>query len=183
MNFIISEQQQERLSTYDKVQKMFFRYWYKNGPKVDDLFFKLFGFTNIGLEYGGFMISKNDVYRMLRKWYGGDEAKYKAIELLNKKNYTINSCGGYNFDFDVVDYEIDDDIGEIFIDVKPDVKNGKVILLMIGGEEQNLGDALNNDDYGWEIEGEIADCAYELLHDKITNTTGYEIGINKLILD
>ncbi len=75
------------------------------------------------------MISRNDVYRMLRKWHGGDEAKYKAIELLNQKNYTIDSCGGYNFDFDVVDYEIDDDIGEIFIKIKPDVKNGTVTLL------------------------------------------------------
>jgi len=183
MKFIISEQQQERLSVYDKAQKMFFKYWYKNGPKADDLFFKLFGFTNIGLVFGGFMISRNDVYRMLRKWHGGDEAKYKAIELLNQKNYTIDSCGGYNFDFDVVDYEIDDDIGEIFIKIKPDVKNGTVTLLMIGGEEQNLGDAINNPDYGYEIEGEIADCVYELLIQKITETTGFLISIDRLILD
>jgi hypothetical protein len=183
MKFIVTENQLGRVEGYDKAEKMFFRYWDKVGPKVDESFFQLFGFTPMGLEVGGFMLRRNDVYRMIRKWYGGDEAKFKTIELLNKQNYSINSCGGYNFNFDIVDYEIDDDIGEIFIDVKPDVKNGTVILLMIGGEEQNLCDALNNDDYGWEIEGEIADCAYELLHDKITNTTGYEIGINKLILD
>jgi hypothetical protein len=175
MKFIISEQQQERLSVYDKAQRMFFKYWDKNGPKVDNLFFKLFGFTNIGLEFGGFMISRNDVYRMLRKWHGGDEAKSKSIELLNQKNYTVNSCGGYNFNFD--------DIGEIFINVKPDVKNGTVVLLMIGGEEQNLGDAINNPDYGYEIEGEIADCVYELLIQKITETTGFLISIDRLILD
>ena len=167
MNFIISEQQQERLSTYDKVQKMFFRYWYKNGPKADDLFFKLFGFTNIGLEYGGFMISKNDVYRMLRKWYGGDEAKYKAIELLKQKNYTVNSCGGYNFDFEVVHYKIDNNIGEIYVIVRPEIEGGTVDMIMIGGGVETLGDAINNPDYGFEIEGEIADCIYELLHDKI----------------
>ena len=183
MNFIISEQQQERLSTYDKVQKMFFRYWYKNGPKADDLFFKLFGFTNIGLVFEGFMISKNDVYRMLRKWYGGDEAKFKAIELLNKQNYTVNSCGGYNFDFEVVHYTTDEDTGEIYVIVKPEIEGGTVDMIMVGGETQSLKDAINNNDYGWEIEGEIADCIYELLHEKITETTGYEIGVEKLILD
>ena len=183
MKFIISEQQQERLSVYDKAQRMFFKYWDKNGPKVDNLFFKLFGFTNIGLEFGGFMISRNDVYRMLRKWYGGDNAKSKAIELLKQKNYTVNSCGGYNFDFEVVHYYINNDIGEIYVIVKPDVKNGTVTLLMIGGEEENLGDAINNPDYGYEIEGEIADCIYELLIQKITETTGFLISIDRLILD
>jgi hypothetical protein len=183
MKFIITEQQQERLNTYDKVQKMFFKYWYKNGPKVDDLFFKLFGFTNFGLEVGGFMVSRNDVYRMFRKWHGGDEAKSKAIEMLNQKNYTVNSCGGYNFDFEVVDYKFEDDIGEIFIIVKPEIEGGTVDLIMVGGETQSLKDAIDNNDYGWEIEGEIADCIYELLHEKITETTGYEIGVEKLIID
>jgi hypothetical protein len=88
-----------------------------------------------------------------------------------------------NFDFEVVHYYINNDIGEIYVILKPDVENGTVALLMIGGEEENLGDAINNPDYGYEIEGEIADCIYELLHDKITNTTGYEIGIEKVILD
>ena len=46
-----------------------------------------------------------------------------------------------------------------------------------------MGDAINNPDYGFEIEGEIADCIYELLHEKITETTGYEIGVERLILD
>ena len=183
MKFIITEQQQERLSTYDKVQKMFFKYWYKNGPKVDDLFFKLFGFTNFGLEVGGFMVSRNDVYRMFRKWHGGDEAKSKAIEMLNQKNYTVNSCGGYNFDFEVVHYTIDEDTGEIYVIVKPDVDNGTVIYVMVDGESHTLRDALDNPDYGYEVEGEIADCIYELLHEKITETTGYEIGIEKLIID
>jgi hypothetical protein len=120
---------------------------------------------------------------MLRNWYGGDNAKSKAIELLKQKNYTVNSCGGYNFDFEVVHYKIVKDIDEIHVIVKPDVENGTVTLLMIGGEEENLGDAINNPDYGFEIEGEIADCIYELLHEKITETTGYEIGVERLILD
>jgi hypothetical protein len=183
MKFIISEQQQERLSVYDKAQKMFFKFWDKNGPRADDLFFKLFGFSNFGLEFGGFMLRKNDVYRMLRNWYGGDNAKSKAIELLKQKNYTVNSCGGYNFDFEVVHYKIVKDIDEVHVIVKPDVENGTVTFLMIGGEEENLGDAINNPDYGFEIEGEIADCIYELLHEKITETTGYEIGVERLILD
>ena len=84
---------------------------------------------------------------------------------------------------EVVHYYINNDIGEIYVIVKPDVENGTVALLMIGGEEQNLGDAINNPDYGYEIEGEIADCIYELLIQKITETTGFLISIDRLILD
>jgi len=183
MKFIITEDQQDRLSAYDKAQKMFFKYWDKNGPKADDLFFKLFGFIGFGTEFGGIIINRKDVYRMLRNWYGGENAKLKAIDLLKEKNLTINSCGGYNFDFNVVDYTIEEDLDEIYVTAKPDIENGTVELIMVGGETQSLKNALNNEEYGWEIEGEIADCIYELLHEKITETTGYEIGVEKLIID
>jgi hypothetical protein len=183
MKFIITEDQQDRLSAYDKAQKMFFRYWDKNGPKVDDLFFKLFGFTNFGLEIGGNVLRRGNIYRMLRNWYGGENAKLKAIEMLKEKNFTINSCGGYNFDFEVVHYKIEKDTGEIYITAKPDIENGTVELIMVGGETESLKAALDNPDYGWEIEGEIADCIHELLHKKITETTGHEIGVEKLIVD
>lgn len=183
MKFIISENQLGRVEGYDKAEKMFFKYWDKIGPKIDNSFFQLFGFTPMGLEVGGFILRRNDVYRMLRNWYGGNNAKSKAIELLKQKNYTVNSCGGYNFDFEVVHYKIVNDIGEIHIIVKPEIEGGTVDMIMIGGGVETLGDAINNPDYGFEIEGEIADCIYELLHDKITNTTGYEIGIEKVILD
>jgi hypothetical protein len=183
MKFIISEEQQEKLSSYDKVQKMFFKFWDKNGPKADDLLFKFFGFTPMGLEVGGLILRRNDVYRMLRNWYGGDNAKSKAIEILKQKNYTVNSCGGYNFDFEVVHYKTHNDIGEIDVIVKLEIEGGTVDMIMIGGGVETLIDAINNPDYGYEIEGEIADCIYEFLNNKIRNTTGYEIVIEKVILD
>lgn len=46
MKFIITEEQQERLSGYDKVQKMFSKYWDRHGPQVDKTFFKMIGFNN-----------------------------------------------------------------------------------------------------------------------------------------
>ena len=183
MKFIITEEQQDRLSAYDKAQKMFFKYWDKNGPKTDDLFYKMFGFTNFGLEIGGNILRRGNIYRMLRNWYGGENAKLKAIEMLKEKNFTVNYCGGYNFDFSVIDYTVEEDTGEIYVTAKPDIENGTVILMMLNGESQSLKDALNDEEYGWELEGEIADCIYELLHEKITETTGYEIGVEKLIID
>ena len=87
MKIKITEQQQERLNTYDKVQKMFSKYWDKSGPKINDLFFKLFGFTNFGLEIGGNILRRGNIYRMLRNWYGGENAKLKAIEMLKEKNF------------------------------------------------------------------------------------------------
>ncbi len=181
MKFIVTENQLGRVEGYDKAEKMFFRYWDKVGPKVDESFFQLFGFTPMGLEVGGFTIRKTDVYRMLRKWHGKSKAALIATEILNQRIFKVDNCGGYNFEFKIVDYEMIDDIGELYITAKPDVKNGTVNLIMVGGEQQNLRDALNNDEYGWEIEGEVTDCIYELLHSKITNTTGYEIGVRDII--
>lgn len=184
MKFIITEEQQDRLSAYDKVQRIFFKYWDKNGPKTDDLFFKLFGFNNFGSSsFGENIFNRNDIFRMLRNWYGGENAKLKTIEMLKQKNFKVYSCGGYKFDFEIVDYKIEEDIGEIYITAKPDVENGVVETIMIGDDVMNLKDALENEDWGWEIEGEIADCIYELLYSKITETTGWTIGVEKLILD
>ena len=181
MKFIISENQLDYIEGYDKAENMFFKYWDKIGPKVDESFFQLFGFTPMGLKVGGFTIRKTDVYRMLRKWHGKDEATLMTKKVLEQKHFKVDNCGGYNFDFEIVDYEFEEDFGEVHITIKPDTKNGFVDLIITGGGRANLDDALSNDDYGWEIEGELTDCVYELLHDKITNTIGYEIGIKGVV--
>jgi hypothetical protein len=87
------------------------------------------------------------------------------------------------FDFEVVHYKTHNDIGEIDVIVKLEIEGGTVDMIMIGGGVETLVDAINNPDYGYEIEGEIADCIYEFLNNKIRNTTGYEIVIEKVILD
>lgn len=183
MKIKITEQQQERLTSYDKVQKIFFKYWDKSETKADDLFFKLFNFTNVGLEAAGLMVSRNDAYRMLIKWYGDGKAKSKATEILKQKNFTVNLCGGYNFDFEIVHYKIIDDTGVISVIVRPEINGGTVDFIMIDGKSHTLKDAINNIDYGHEVEEEMSDCIYELLSKKITETIGYEIGIDRLIYD
>lgn len=177
MKFIITENQYSRLESHEMAEKMFSKYWNRLGPRVDDRFFKLFGFSPVGLHIGTNVVTKKDVYGMLRKWLGEDEAVSMAKKVLEQKHFKVDNCGGYNFDFEVVDYDFEEDFGEVHITIKPDTKNGFVDLIMIGGGRENLDDALYNDDYGWEVEGELTDCVYELLHEKITNTTGYEIGI------
>jgi len=182
MKFIITEEQQERLSGYDKAQKMFSKYWDRHGPQADKTFFKMIGFNNTFIQIGDNLLSRSDIFRMLRNWYGGDNSMKKAIEIFDGKTFTINNCGGYQFDFQITQFFHDEEDGFYFT-AKPDIENGIVDLIMVGGGRQNLKDAINSDDYGWEIEGEIADCIYELLFDKITETTGQQVAIEKLELD
>ena len=43
---------------------------------------------------------------------------------------------------------------------------------MVGGETMNLKDAVENEEYGWEIQNEIYECIDDFLKDNITNTFG-----------
>jgi len=97
-------------------------------------------------------------------------------------------CGGYNFDFDLkMAKEINDgreelSVSEIYVNVYVDAKNpnASVSLIMIGGEEHQLYDALKNEDYGWEVENEIQECILDYIENEITNKTGVPVTIYKL---
>jgi len=186
MKFIITEEQDDLLKFHDKVQKMFFKFWDKNGPKIDEDTLKLFGFERGTAMIGSSPINVYNVRRFLREWYGETKALMMAKEMLDGKTFSIGKefvCGGYNFDFKIIGLKGDEDWGQIDVSVEVDVKNGSVDLIMDDGRTENLETALSNEDYGWEIEGEISDCILDLLTEKITNTTGYEIAILELILD
>ena len=181
MKIIITENQFDYVNSLNKAERLFYKYWDKNGPNADDTLFRMFGFTPMGMEFNGTIVKKSDVYRFLRNWYGDNKAALVSEKILSQKHFTINSCGGYNFDFEVVSFYIEDELGTIYVTIKPDLKNGEVELIMVGGEIENLQDAIDNDNYGWEIETEITDCVYDYLTNKITNTTGYEIAVEDLI--
>jgi hypothetical protein len=53
-------------------------------------------------------------------------------------------------------------------------KRGRVALIFQDGQLWNLKDARNNEDFGWEIDGEIQDCLYEYFLLNLSDKTGFD---------
>jgi len=174
-NLIINEQQYENLMGNISHKKMFFKYWDKFGGKVDDNFYKLFGFKNTKLDN----INKSDVIRFLREWYGNDKAYDKLKTLIEKNPHVVNNCGGYNFKFatDIDEYNQED--GSAYLNIVVLLNNSYVDLSLMGGDVMDLKDAIKDDEIGWEIRNEVQDCVVDYL-DEITNQTGIHLTISHL---
>jgi hypothetical protein len=111
----------------------------------------------------------------------GDEVIDKRLEeIFGGYNLRVDNCGSYNFEFDIVDYTLYDEnegMGKDFVhlvlevDCKVDTKRGKV---EIDGEEMSLKYALLNDDYGWEVNGELISCISDYIYRELNllKTTG-----------
>lgn len=110
----------------------------------------------------------------------GDEVIDKILdEKLEGYNLRVNNCGTYDFEFDIVDYSLYDEnqgTEEIIhlvleVDCKIDKKRGRV---EIDGEEMSLDDALSNDEYGWEVSGEVIGCISDYISREfnLLSTTG-----------
>lgn len=183
MKFIVTEEQFSHFKQLENLKKMFFKFWDRNGPEISNTVLNLFSINNGTGKIGDIPINQYNVYRFLREWYGETKSLMIAREMLDGKTFSIGKefkCGGYNFDFEIVGLEGSEEWGQIDVSVEVDTKNGFVDLIMDDGRTENLETALSNEDYGWEIEGEISDCIFELLTEKITNTTGYEIIVRNI---
>ena len=94
--------------------------------------------------------------------------RFKGIEF-NTADYP--SSGGYDFKFsitNVTSYRDGDSIGGMLKDVIWEVDasvnlNGATVTLFTTGEEEKLGDAIDNPDIGWEIESEIKEVIRDIL--------------------
>ena len=53
-------------------------------------------------------------------------------------------------------------------------KRGRVALIFQDGQLWNLKDARKNEDFGWEIDGEIQDCLYEYFLLNLSDKTGFD---------
>lgn len=101
----------------------------------------------------------------------------KAIQIVNsilgKKEHHI-SIGGYDIDIVIESYDIDSYDISIICKVLP---GGTVSLIMDGDRTLNLEDAVDDEEIGWEIKGEINDCIIDFLYKnlQIRDKTGYEI--------
>lgn len=105
--------------------------------------------------------------------YLGPKAKQIIDSILGKKEHHISS-GGYNFDIVIESYDIDSNDISIICKVLP---GGTVSLIMDGERTLDIEDAVNDEEIGWEIEGEINDCIIDFLYKnlQIRDKTGYGI--------
>jgi hypothetical protein len=166
MKILITEEQ------LDDVRKKLLRKIWSKRPYWDDAYL-----ISVGI--------KND-------WDARDKAIGWFVEFLgdekidnilqdNFGGYNLRvECGTYDFEFDIVDYTVYDENERgsqtfphlvIEVECKVDKKRGRV---EIDGEEMSLEDALSNDEYGWEVSGEVIECISNYLYTEfnLLKTTG-----------
>jgi hypothetical protein len=84
--------------------------------------------------------------------------------------------GGYDFEIEVVSYEIDeyDDL-----DIRCKILPGGEVSIINDGRTLDLEDAVNDKEIGWEIKGEVVDSIEEYFYKdlQIRNKTGYSIQV------
>jgi hypothetical protein len=105
--------------------------------------------------------------------YLGPKAIQIVDSILRNKEHHI-SAGGYNFDIVIEGYDIDTDDINIRCEILP---GGEVSIIMDDGRTLNLEDAVNDEEIGWEIKGEIRDCIEDFFYKnlQIRDKTGYGI--------
>jgi uncharacterized membrane protein YkoI len=178
MKISITENQLDYIKNQEIYKNILFKYWDKTGPKITDTTAALF---NIDYHRGTLNktgVKMSDVQKWLTEYIGFDKAKEIALNFFNKDFHTIDDCGGYNFNFKVYQVEINEN--ECLAKILVDATNGTVTLVMVDNREVNLRDAIDNNDYGWEIESELEDCIFEYIAENVENITGLSFVIDSV---
>ena len=135
--------------TESKHKNIIFRFFDKMGGEINVDFISFFGLdTRSDLTY-------DQAYKYLIEWRGEEESKELAKTLLLQNPHHIDDFGRYDFFFEVINitkWGLNDDEPFVTVKVKVDDLSGSVD---IGGDHKTLEDALDNDDYGWEVEDEV----------------------------
>lgn len=183
MKVIISEEQFDSLERKEFYRKLFYNYWKSRGPKIDKTFFDLFDYQSLDISFGS-------VLTMLSEFIGVEKAMSMAEDILSKSGKIFyGDCGGYEFDFVTSvnekllapnDYH-PNETNKIVVEVKVRTKGGSVQLIMVDGSTHSLKDALDNEDYGWEIKGEVSDCLDGYFLDNVEYKTGIVVVIEDII--
>lgn len=158
MKFIISEDQNRKITELSNFKKLFFKYWDKHGPsisKINDVFSAFYLVKNNSID-------KYDLNKWLVEWRGLDET-IQYIKQLMGGEHNVNefeTFGSYDFNFTFDNYKFEEDkerpgVYYLHCDCYVDDINGIVELINIGGESYSIEDAINNNDYGWEIKSEV----------------------------
>ena len=156
--------------TESSYKNILFRYWDKFGGDINNQFI-----LNFGLDNNSNDITYDQAYKYLIEWRGKEESKELAKNLLLINRHHISNFGAYDFFFEVTDIKkwgLNDDAPFVTVKVKVDDLAGSVD---IDGDHKTLEDALDNDDYGWEVEDEVSWGINDYFKDKITSKTGIKV--------
>ena len=107
--------------------------------------------------------------------YLGPKANQIINSILRNKEHHISS-GGYDFDIVIESYDLQESNDDINIRCKI-LPGGEVSIIMGDGRTLDLEDAVNDEEIGWEIKGEINDCIEEYFYTnlQIRDKTGHNI--------
>jgi len=156
--------------TESKYKNIIFNYFNKFGGEIDNQFINMFKLDDrIG------MIDYEDANKYLIEWRGEKESKELAKTLLLQNPHHINDYGGYDFFFEVIDidnWDLDYRKPNVVVKVKVNDLSGTV---EIDGNNFSLEDALDNDDYGFEIEDEVSWGIDEYFKKNIRSKTGINV--------
>ena len=150
----------------ESTKSPYVRFWKKHGADVGDNFKDAFG-INAGLTV--------EVYRELIKYYGGFLNYKKSIdEYVKDKVFEVkpgNEFGGYDFKYKLKlgvgkpsnsYYDVDNEWTPFTPEyTEIQILPGGTVDLVNHGGEMDLEEAINNQEFGWEIRHEINDVINE----------------------
>jgi hypothetical protein len=151
-------------------KNIIFKFFTKFGGEIDSQFIDMFR-----LDSNNPILTYDEAYKYLIEWRGIEESKNLANTILLQNPHHIDDFGGYDFFFEVTDIKkwgLNDDEPFVTVKVKVDDLSGSVD---IGGDHKTLEDALDNDDYGWQVEDEVNWGINDYFKEKITSKTGIKV--------
>jgi len=156
--------------TESKYKNIIFNYFNKFGGEIDNQFINMFKLDAISG-----IIDYEEANKYLIEWRGEEESKELAKTLLLQNPHHMNDYGGYDLFFEVIDidnWDLDYRKPNVVVKVKVDDLLGTV---EIDGNNFSLEDALDNDDYGFEIEDEVNWGIDEYFKKNIRSKTGINV--------
>ena len=147
-----------------------FKFFDKFGGEIDTFFIDTFR-----VDRSDPIVNYDQAYKYLIEWRGEEESKELAKTLLLQNPHHVDNFGSYDFFFEVTDiknWRLNEDEPNVVVKVKVDDLGGH---LDIDGDHKTLEDALDNDDYGWEIDDEVNWGVNDYFKDNITSQTGINI--------
>jgi hypothetical protein len=175
MKFIVTESQYDELlksfGGLPKLEKIIYKFWDKTTPDLSETF-KILALPKTHHVYRALM-------ELLFEYHGKDKVFNEVKKFISdKKTHTISDCGTYNFDFNIVDYNIDKENRQVELSIIIDDINGEVTLIFDDGRTLSINDAMDDNDIGFEIRQEVTECLDDYFRDNVQNKFGIDFVFN-----
>ena len=175
MKFIVTESQYDRMLNdfggLSNFEKIIYKFWDRTSPDINDTF-KILALPKTHHTYRALM-------ELLFEYHGKDKVFNEVKNFISgNKTHTINDCGSYNFDFNIVGYHIDKENRQVDLSIIVDDINGDVSLIFDDGRTLSIKDAMDDKEIGWEIKSEVTECLDDYFRDNVQNKFGIDFVFN-----